>query len=257
MSLIAFHFSELVLYLNFTSTFTTSSLPRTGLTVSLLLRRPSPAEEDKSMKLQIWKSISGMGALTLVLSIAPAGMAQCGLPNKLIKPSNWSPQYDATRPQLVLAALDGSAPIVGMWHVVFTAQTQNGETIPVTGGVVIDNSVVVWHGDGTEIMNSSRSAQDGNFCLGVWERTGDRTYLLNHIPWQGNVYDPAAAPDAIGAPQGGAQIIEKITLSPDGNSYTGTFTLHAYDTSGNVYVWFTGVLSAKRITPETPFGALL
>ena len=198
-----------------------------------------------------------MGALTLVLSIAPAGMAQCGLPNKLIKPSNWSPQYDATRPQLVLAALDGSAPIVGMWHVVFTAQTQNGETIPVTGGVVIDNSVVVWHGDGTEIMNSSRSAQDGNFCLGVWERTGDRTYLLNHIPWQGNVYDPAAAPDAIGAPQGGAQIIEKITLSPDGNSYTGTFTLHAYDTSGNVYVWFTGVLSAKRITPETPFGALL
>ena len=144
-----------------------------------------------------------------------------------------------------------------MWHVVFTAQTQNGETIPVTGGVVIDNSVVVWHGDGTEIMNSSRSAQDGNFCLGVWERTGDRTYLLNHIPWQGNVYDPTATPDAIGAPQAGAQYIEKITLNPDGNSYTGTFTLHAYDTSGNVYVSFTGVISAKRITPETPFGALL
>jgi hypothetical protein len=106
-------------------------------------------------------------------------------------------------------------------------------------------------------MNSSRSAQDGNFCLGVWERTGDRTYLLNHIPWQGNVFDPTAAPNAIGAPQGGAQIIEKITLSPDGNSYTGTFTLHAYDTSGNVYVWFTGVLSAKRVTPNTPFSDLL
>jgi hypothetical protein len=209
------------------------------------------------MKLRIWKSISGMGALALIFSIAPAAMAQCGLPNKLIKPSNWSPQHGAIRPQLVLAALEGSDPIVGMWHVVFTAQTQDGETIPVTGGVVIDNSVVVWHGDGTEIMNSSRSAQDGNFCLGVWEHTGDRTYLLNHIPWQGNVFDPTAAPDVIGAPQGGAQIIEKITLSPDGNSYTGTFTLHAYDTSGNVYVWFTGVLSAKRITPNTPFSALL
>jgi hypothetical protein len=209
------------------------------------------------MKLRIWKSISGMGALALIFSIAPAAMAQCGLPNKLIKPSNWSPQHGAIRPQLVLAALEGSDPIVGMWHVVFTAQTQDGETIPVTGGVVIDNSVVVWHGDGTEIMNSSRSAQDGNFCLGVWERTGDRNYLLNHIPWQGNVFDPTVAPDVIGAPQGGAQIIEKITLSPDGNSYTGTFTLHAYDTSGNVYVWFTGVLSAKRITPNTPFSALL
>ena len=209
------------------------------------------------MKLRIWKSISGMGALALIFSIAPAAMAQCGLPNKLIKPSNWSPQHGAIRPQLVLAALEGSDPIVGMWHVVFTAQTQDGETIPVTGGVVIDNSVVVWHGDGTEIMNSSRSAQDGNFCLGVWEHTGDRTYLLNHIPWQGNVFDPTAAPDVIGAPQGGAQIIEKITLSPDGNSYTGTFTLHAYDASGNVYVWFAGVLSAKRITPNTPFSALL
>jgi hypothetical protein len=57
--------------------------------------------------------------------------------------------------------------------------------------------------------------------------------------------------------QGGAQIIEKITLSPDGNSYSGTFTLHAYDTSGKVYVWSTGVISAKRITSETPFSNLL
>jgi hypothetical protein len=201
-----------------------------------------------------------MGALALVFSIAPAAMAQCGLPNKPIKPSSWSPQDGVTKPRLVRAAFDNHddfEPIAGMWHVVFTAKTQNGETIPVSGGVVIDNTVVVWHPDGTEIMNSSRSAQDGNFCLGVWKHTGDRTYLLNHIPWQGNVFNPAAAPDAIGAPQGGAQIIEEITLSPDGNSYTGTFTLHAYDTSGNVYMWFTGVLSAKRITPDTPFSALL
>jgi hypothetical protein len=142
-------------------------------------------------------------------------------------------------------------------YVVFTALTQNGDPAPVAGGVVIDNSVVVWHPDGTEIMNSSRSAQDGNFCLGVWKRTGRRAYLLNHIPWQGNVFDPSVPPDTIGAPQEGTQIIEKITLSPGGDSYTGTFTLHAYDTSGNVYVWFTGVLSAKRITPDTPFSALL
>ncbi len=212
------------------------------------------------MKLQIWKSISCMGALALVFSIAPAAMAQCGLPNKPIKPSSWNPQNGAKTPRLVLAEFeeyDRHEPIVGMWHVVFTAQTQNGDPIPVAGGVVIDNSLVEWHPDGTEIMNSARSAQDGNFCLGVWKRTGDRTYLLNHIPWQGNVFDPTVPPDTVGAPQGGAQIIEKITLDPDGNSYTGTFTLHAYDTSGNVYVWYAGVLSAKRITPDTPFSALL
>lgn len=99
-------------------------------------------------------------------------------------------------------------------------------------------------------------AQDGNFCLGVWKRTGRRAYLLNHIAWQGNVFDPSVPPDTTGAPQEGAQIIEKITLSPDGNSYSGIFTLHAYDTSG-FYMRFTGVLAAKRITPDTPFSDLL
>ncbi len=31
----------------------------------------------------------------------------------------------------------------------------------------VDNAFVQWHSDGTEIMNSRRPAQDGNFCLGV------------------------------------------------------------------------------------------
>jgi hypothetical protein len=216
------------------------------------------------MKLRNWNWISGHGALALVLSVAPAALAQCGLPNKPIKPSAFYPQLGAAIPRPGAPGLDDydnhgpsyGPSIVGMWHVTFTAQTQNGEAIPAPGAV-IDNSVVVWHSDGTEVMNSSRSAQDGNFCLGVWKQTGYRTYLLNHIPWQGNVFDPTVPPDTVGAPQDGAQLIEKITLSPDGNSYTGTFTLNAYDTTGAVYTSFTGVVSAKRITPDTPFSDLL
>jgi hypothetical protein len=208
------------------------------------------------MNLRIWKWIAAMGALALAFATVPAARAMCGLPDKPIKPSAWLPQLGAAAmPQLVHADWDDHDPsIVGMWHVVFTAYTSNGDAIP--DGAPIDNSVVVWHPDGTEIMNSSRSAQDGNFCLGVWERTGRRAYLLNHIPWQGNVFDPTVPPDTIGKPQDGAQIIEKITLSPDGDSYTGTFTLKAYQ-NGSVYQTFTGTLSAKRITPETPFSALL
>src|SRR5579863_8709631 len=125
---------------------------------------------NQSVKLRIWNWISGIGALSVVVSLAPAALAQCGLPNKPIKPSSWRPQYGAGRPHLLTAALDEAEPsIVGMWHVVFIAQTQNGDTIPVPGGVMIDNAVAQWHSDGTEIMNSARSAQDGNFCLGVWE----------------------------------------------------------------------------------------
>jgi len=182
----------------------------------------------------------------------PAAMAQCGLPTKPVKPAVWQPHYGGAHLKLVRAGWDDDEPsIVGMWHVIFNGQTLNGEAFP----GVVENSVVVWHSDGTEVMNSSRPAQDGNFCLGVWVRTGRLKYHLNHIPWAGN--DPSNAPNGIGNPQGGAQLIEKITLSPDGNSYTGSFTLDAYDTNGHVMVSFTGMLTAKRITVNTPFTDLL
>lgn len=212
------------------------------------------------MRIKLWKFVSCIGAAAVALAFAPGAVAQCGLPNMPLKPMSWNPQIGGMSASLIKTDFDSDRDrgpsIVGMWHVIFTAHTQNGEAIPVPAGVTIDNAVAVWHRDGTEIMNSSRSAQDGNFCLGVWKQTGRRSYLLNHIPWQGNVYDPTAPPDAIGGPQDGAQIIEKVELSPDGNSYSGTFTLRAYDTGGNVYVWFTGDLSAKRITPDTPFKSL-
>jgi hypothetical protein len=210
------------------------------------------------MKAAYWK---WMFATVLALSLVPGGLAQCGLPSKPIKPAAWHPLYGAPGLQFIKTGFhdfdDHEPAIVGMWHVVFTAQTQGAQNTPIPGGLVIDNAVVVWHSDGTEIMNSARPAQDGNFCLGVWKHTGERRYLLNHIPWQGNVFDPTVPPSTVGAPQAGVQLVEAITLSPDGDSYSGTFTLHAYDTSGGVYASFAGVLSAKRITPETPFSDLL
>ena len=176
------------------------------------------------MKLRIWNSLSGIGALALILSVAPAALAQCGLPNKPIKPSAWSPQIGAATPRLVTACLDDfdnhEPSIVGMWHAVFTAETMNGAAIHAPG-TVIDNSMVVWHSDGTEIMESARPPQDGNFCMGVWERTGPLHYYLNHLPWLGN--DTANAPSGLGNPTGGAQIIEKVELSRDGKTYSGMY----------------------------------
>jgi len=194
-----------------------------------------------------------LGAFALTLATAPTTLASCGNFNlPPAHPSGLHLPYGQAR--LLPAALlksdddDDSVSIVGMWHVVFTGQTMNGGaayTLPQP----FDNSVVVWHSDGTEIMNSSRPAQDGNFCLGVWQQTGKREYFLNHIPWQGN--------DPFGNPAGGAQILEQITLSPDGNSYSGKFTFQAYDVNGNPTLAVTGVLTATRITTSTPFSSLL
>jgi hypothetical protein len=204
------------------------------------------------MKLRFWRSTPALVALGLALVI-PNALAQCGLPTKIAKPANWSSSHIGGV-RLMRAAFqkqnddnDEGPSIVGMWHVIFTAQTLNGSPV----NFMLDNAVAVWHSDGTEIMNSSRPAQDGNFCLGVWAKTGKLKYYLNHIPWAGNdAPDPPPA-SGIGNPQGGAQLIEHVTLSPDGNSYSGTFTLTAYTPKGQPTVTFTGVLAATRITTNT------
>ncbi len=201
-----------------------------------------------------WKPwVRAICAVAFSLATVPGAMAACGSLNvPLAHHTGLNLHYGQAR--LMPAALlkgddddDKDASIVGMWHVVFTGQTMG------TGSYTLpepfDNSVVVWHSDGTEIMNSSRPAQDGNFCLGVWQQTGRRQYFLNHIPWQGN--------DPTGAPQGGAQLLEQVTLSPDGNHYSGRFTFQAYDINGNPTLGVTGVVTATRITTSTPFSSLL
>lgn len=91
------------------------------------------------------------------------------------------------------------------------------------------------------------------YLLHVWKKTGKLSYFLNHIPWQGN--DPTGGPGGIGNPAGGAQILEQLTLSPDGNHYSGTFTETAYDPAGNIEVTFTRHFTAAihwegEYTPE-------
>jgi hypothetical protein len=165
-------------------------------------------------------------------------------------PQTWN------KPVSLMAVSDdsGGDPIVGMWHVTFTAEGNTGAGAP-PDGAPIDNALVVWHSDGTEIMNSARPAQDGNFCLGVWERVGKNRYKLNHIPWLSN--DTTNAPSGIGNPQGPTRIFQEITLSHDGKHYTGTFILDAFDTAGNNVAHIIGAISATRITVDTTVNDLL
>ena len=202
--------------------------------------------------------MSAVGALVLAVAIVPSASAQCGLNKKYFKPAAWHPQIGSAH--FMHASLfndddgrDGPS-IVGMWHVTFTAHTMNGNPIPSNAYPVIDNSMVVFHSDKTEIMESARPPQDGNFCLGVWEKTGVRSYYVNHLPWLGN--DTTNAPSGIGNPTAGAQITERATLSEDGNSYSGSFALVAYNLDGTKAVTFTGVLAGTRITTSTPFSSL-
>lgn len=173
-------------------------------------------------------------AFVLAVLVAPNAVAQCGLSTKLMKPSSWNPQIGSAH--MMRAEFEGAPSIVGMWHVKFA------------GDVFSDDAIVQWHSDGTEIMNSARPPAYGDFCLGVWKQIGKSKYFLNHIPWKGL--------DPFGNPQDGVQILEEVTLSPDGNSYTGTYTFTPYE-GGAALGTFTGTITATRITPSTPFSSLL
>ena len=200
-----------------------------------------------------WKSRLFRGALTIgavvsLLSVTASARASCGSlsqagAGKLAHPASWNAQSGRA---YFTQVEEPMASMVGMWHVTFTAKG-NGSAIP--DGAPIDNAIAVWHSDKTEIMNSGRPAQDGDFCLGVWEALGQCKYKLNHFAWGGN--DTTNAPGGIGKPLFATHVAEEVVLSPDGKSFSGTFTLDAYDTSFNSAGHVVGVIKGTRVTMST------
>jgi hypothetical protein len=136
---------------------------------------------------------------------------------------------------------NADAGIVGFWHVKFVSEGSSG----IPDGTEVDAGYSEWHSDGTEIMNSGgRSPITSSFCLGVWEQTGTSTYVLNHF---------AAGWDPTGTTLiGPGNIREKVTLGPNGNQFSGTFTVDQYDESNNLLAHLQGTITATRITVTTP-----
>jgi hypothetical protein len=206
----------------------------------------------RKIALRFWVGTLGMGLLVAMLSTWAS--AACGDTNK--SAANLHRQLwqgsDPVQPGSLLMIAEDTDPIVGMWHVTFTAQGNPGGP---PDGTQLDNALATWHSDGTEIMNSARPAQDGDFCMGVWKKTGSNTYKLNHIAWFAN--DTANAPSGIGNPTGPTRVFQQIKLSADGNHYTGSFTLDAYDTMGTQVAHIVGVITATRININTTVPSLL
>jgi hypothetical protein len=134
-------------------------------------------------------------------------------------------------------------PMLGFWYVKFTSDTP---------GVFFDWAYNQFHSDGTEMMNSG-SLGSSAFCMGVWKRTAHLQYEVTHFPIP---YDTTEAPPVL---VGIVDLCEKITLSRDHNSFTGTFTQSTYDKVGNLLggLIITGKLEGRRITVDTPVNRVL
>jgi hypothetical protein len=101
---------------------------------------------------------------------------------------------------------------VGLWHVIYTS-----------GGVTAYESFDQWHADGLEFEVAD--LQIGSMCQGTWEQTAPGTVTLFHVGWN---FDPTGITLV-----GNFTLTQTDTLSPDGNTYDGTFLIQNFDLSGN------------------------
>ena len=195
------------------------------------------------MKLLVKASagVVAMGAVACGLMLTGSASAQCGSIRAIkaqARAASWSPEM---RPRLLRTAYgaagdaeqgNGKDAIVGMWHFQFW--------LPDTHGTQIDGGYQQMHPDGTEsALSGLRPPLTGDVCFGVWERTGERTYKVNH-------YGIAYGADGVTL-IGTDNIRQEITVSPDGKTYSGTFSVTEYTEDLHVNFSISGVLLGTRM----------
>lgn len=140
------------------------------------------------------------------------------------------------------------APIVGLWAFKYISKGNAG-TLGIPDGAMVDGGNTIWFADGNEMTSSGvRDPNTGAVCMGVWKRTGEFTYELNHV---GLAWDPNSSPPA---PAGPAFIRQHVTLNRDGNSYTGTFEINQLQPDGKTPALpapIKGLIVATRVTINT------
>jgi hypothetical protein len=134
-------------------------------------------------------------------------------------------------------------PITGLWYFKYLSKGNTALGIP--DGATLDAGNTIWFADGNEMTSSAVRAPDtGSICLGTWERTGERTYELNHI---GLSWDPVHNVTA-----GPAFIKQFVTLEKGADQYTGVVTIIQYKADGkSVDIELKGVIAATRVTVNT------
>jgi hypothetical protein len=153
------------------------------------------------------------------------------------------------------------APIVGLWAFKY-ASKGNLAAFGIPDGAPIDSGNTAWFADGNEVtFSGTRNPIVGATCIGVWKQTGEHTYVLNHIGLSWNPLAPSTAPAGPNNPTGGpgavggpAFIKQLVTLSRDGQSYTGTFTITQLLPDGKTPatpVPIRGTITATRVTVDT------
>ena len=152
---------------------------------------------------------------------------------RLVNGSSPAKPSRMTAPPSTLKRLGSPAPggpssMVGLWNVT-----------DYVGGEPVYAYFDTWNSDGNEFFIDNTNPADDNVCQGVWVQTSVNSYKLKHISF---TFDGA------GNQNGTAVFHDVVTLSADGNSFTGTENVYVYDLNGNLIGEYLGdQLQATRI----------
>jgi hypothetical protein len=186
------------------------------------------------------KTLTIPALASLCIALSPAVHAQCGsAPAASRLRAAAIPLHGVRAPHRELtpraAASDTAADptVVGLWDVLF-----------ITDGQLYDEGFDQYHADGTEIMNDITPLAGGNVCLGVWAKTGPKSFKLRHPFW---IFD------ANGNLIGRGLLTEEFTLNTRGDAYVGSFAFQFRDLTDHTIPGMpdaAGTLSATRINAE-------
>jgi hypothetical protein len=138
------------------------------------------------------------------------------------------------------------ASIVGLWHLIYTAETESGAPIFPPAPFQFAETFKTWHADGTEFEQAFFS--QGAICVGVWKDLGEGRVKLHHI---GLMFDATT-----GQISNIFTVDEKNKVTPNGKTYTGTFDFKLWPPSfdavgvGTPIAEVTGITSGTRITVD-------
>jgi hypothetical protein len=179
------------------------------------------------------RAIFCFALVTACTALTPSVQAQCSSMTPRLMVAGVSqpaaiPSFAQISPDSSAAQAHGADPdIVGLWNVTFTS-----------GGQVVDQAFETFHSDGTEMMVDTAAPSSGNVCSGVWAKTGSVTIKLNHPSW---TFDNS------GNLNGTASIKVTVTLDPNSDSFTGTFTVDVFTLGGVNTFHLAGTVAGKRI----------
>lgn len=173
-------------------------------------------------------AVLGVGLIAFALGLTSQPAAAGCIDLKAYKPASWQiPEALANTPRLIRVSTaessdavssDGEnawnwsweeepvrrAPIVGLWAFKYLSKG-NLKTLGIPDGTVLDGGNTLWYADGNEnTISGVRAPATGDVCLGIWKRTGEWTYELNHIGLSWNTEK--------GVPAGPGFIKQYVTL---------------------------------------------